>query len=151
MDYGHHRDTAKSLFECLECSRLWQEHQDSIEGLQEVRILVRLQDLEAQERKYGRLEELHQLIKLLQEPGGDLKVSELADEVGGVLVVLRQQTQCQSRYRIVAPALVQSLEQAPVLLQKGPRGRRGGRGGREVEYCEMMEWSDNRRIFTVLL
>ena len=136
MDYGHHRDTAKPLSECLECSCLWQEHQDSIEGLQEVRILVRLQDLEAQERKYGRLEELHQLIELLQEPGGDLKVSELADEVGGVLVVLRQQAQCQGRYRIVAPALVQSLEQAPVLLQKGPRGRGGG--GREggMEYCD---------------
>ena len=51
---------------------------------------MRFQDLEAQECKNGRLKQLNKLIKLFQESTSDLQVCELADEVGGMLVVLGQ-------------------------------------------------------------
>lgn len=83
----------QAVGEQLEGLALWQQHQQAIQCLYQVWVVLHIQELQAQVGENGALDELHQLVNLHQEIHRHLQVSKLLDEVIGVLVVLREEAE----------------------------------------------------------
>jgi len=109
-------DTAQAVGEQLEGLALWQQHQQAIQSLDQVGVVLHIEQLQAQVGEDGAFDELYQLVDLHQEVYRHLQISELLDEVVGVSVVLREETERHGGHGVVAPGAIQAAKQSTVLL-----------------------------------
>ena len=72
--------------------------------------------MQPQEGKDWALNQLDQTVRLNQDASGDLDVGEALDKIGGVVIVLCEETQGDSCYWVVAPTSVKGGEKSPALL-----------------------------------
>ncbi len=76
-----HRDTTQSLLERAECRALWEEHQQAEQRPYQWGLLLGHQQLQAEKREDGTLDELNKLVNLAQQACRDLNVGKLLHEV----------------------------------------------------------------------
>uniref|UniRef100_A0A2D4J6U3 Uncharacterized protein n=1 Tax=Micrurus lemniscatus lemniscatus TaxID=129467 RepID=A0A2D4J6U3_MICLE len=104
-------DALQPVGEELESVALGQEHEQPVEGLEEVRVAFHVQQLQAEIGKDRAFNQLDQLVNLNQEIDCNLQVSKLLDEVIGVLVILSEEAQGNGGDWIVAPGAVETAEE----------------------------------------